>query len=329
MVERESPALLAVIEKQGAVISRAQALRGGLSRHAVGYRIRVGGPWQPILPGVYLTLTGQPTLAQREMAAVLYGGQPTVITGLAAVRHLGLPVTGSELIDILVPAARQCRSVSYVAVHRTRQYPKRVMRRGLIQFALPARAVADASRWMTSLRDVRALVSGAVQDRKCTVDELLAELRCGPQHGSALLRKVLAEVADGSRSAPEAELRVLIKKAGLPMPLFNPKLYLPDGTFLAQVDAWWPEAGVAIEIDSKRWHIRPEDWERTMDRHTRLGQYSIVSLHFTPYRLRKDPAFVVTQMRNAYNSGIARPRLNITARPVTSRDLMDVASSRL
>jgi hypothetical protein len=328
MVERDTPAVRALIDKQGAVVSRAQALRGGLSRHAVGHRIRVGGPWQPILPGVYLTLTGQPTLAQREMAAVLYGGRPTVITGLAAARHSGLSGIESEVIDILVPAARQCRSVSYVAVHRTTHYPKLVMRSGLIQFALPARAVADASRWMTSLRDVRALVASAVQDRKCTIDELLEELRCGPRQGSGLLRKALSEVSDGTRSAPEAELRVLVKRAGLPMPLFNPKLYLPNGTFLAQVDAWWPEAGVAIEIDSKRWHIRPDDWERTMDRHTTLGQYSIVSLHFTPYRLRKDPAFVITRMRNAYNSGIARPRLNITARPVAGQDPMNVAASR-
>jgi hypothetical protein len=37
----------------------------------------------------------------------------------------------------------------------------------------------------------------------------------------ALLRKVILEAAAGIRSAPEAELRDLIVKAALPMPLFN------------------------------------------------------------------------------------------------------------
>lgn len=49
-----------------------------------------------------------------------------------------------------------------------------------------------------------------------------------------------------------------------------------------------------------------------MDRHDQLSQYSIVTLHFTPHKLRSDQAFVLTKMKNAYKSGIARPRLRIT-----------------
>ena len=98
------------------------------------------------------------------------------------------------------------------------------------------------------------------------------------------------------------------------MPLFNPRLY--DGaTFIAQPDAWWPEASVAIEVDSKRWHFREADWEHTMDRHSDLGQYSIVTLHFTPHKIRTEPGIVMARMANAYNSGIQRPRLPIRAVP--------------
>jgi hypothetical protein len=52
-----------------------------------------------------------------------------------------------------------------------------------------------------------------------------------------------------------------------------------------------------------------------MDRHDQLSQYSIVTLHFTPHKLRSDQAFVITKMKNAYKSGIARPRLRITTLP--------------
>jgi hypothetical protein len=315
MLDREPPALRALIAKQSAVVTRAQALRGGLSHHAVSHRLRAGGPWQPLLPGVYLTVTGKPTQRQREIAAVMYGGTYAVITGLAAVRHHRMPGPETDAVDLLVPARRQCRSVSYVVVHRTTRMPKLVMGPPEVSYALPARAVADAARWLTELREVRALVAGAVQSRRCTLDELAEELREGPRQDSRLFRVVLSEVADGVLSAPEAELRELIIKAGLPLPLFNPWLYLADGTFIGRPDAWWPEAGVAVEVDSKRWHFWEADWERTMDRHTDLGQYSIVSLHFTPHKIRTEPKTVMDKMANAYNSGIQRPRLPIKAVP--------------
>jgi hypothetical protein len=56
-------------------------------------------------------------------------------------------------------------------------------------------------------------------------------------------------VAEGIRSTAEGDLRDLIRAARLPMPLFNASLYVGD-TFLAIPDAWWPEAGVAAEVDS-------------------------------------------------------------------------------
>jgi hypothetical protein len=181
------------------------------------------------------------------------------------------------------------------------------------RYATPARAAADAARWVADVREARAVIAGAVQNGAAAMREIEEEFREGPIRDAALLRVVLSEIRDGARSAPEAELRVLIKKARLPTPLFNPDLFLAGGEFIARPDAWWPDAGVAIEIDSGRWHLNPDAWERTMDRPTRLGEHAIVTLHFTPHKLRSDPAFVMAKMTNAYRSGIARPRLPITA----------------
>lgn len=313
MASKEPAPLRALIQQQEFVVARSQALTAGMTSHALAHRLRRGGPWQPILPGVYLTVTGTPTQVQREMAAMLYGGPRTVISGAAALRHHRLPAPQSDVVDILIPLHRRRQSISYVMVHRTTHMPALVIGPPLRSYSLPARAAADAARWLTDLRDVRALVAGAVQNKGCTVGELDAELRAGGLRDSGLLRTVLAEVADGVRSGPEAELRVLIRKAGLPAPMFNPSLYLLDGTFIARPDAWWPEAGVAIEVDSRRWHMDPDRWEHTMDRHTEMGQHSIVTLHFTPHKLRTDPAFVMAKMTGAYNSGITRPRLPIRA----------------
>jgi hypothetical protein len=318
MAKSEPDALRELIGKQDYVISRAQARSAGLTEDALRHRLRVGGPWRVCLPGVYLTVTGSPTPVQRETAALLYAGPRSVITGAAALRYHRLPAPERELIDVLVPVKVQRRSVSDVSLHRTARMPAWIYGPPHRRYATPARAAADAARWMADLREARAVIAGTVQNGAATVSEVEEELRAGAIRGSGLLRVVLTEIRDGARSAPEAELRVLIKKAGLPMPLFNPELFLASGEFLARPDAWWPDAGVAIEIDSRRWHMNPDAWERTMDRHTRLGEQAIVTLHFTPHKLRSDPAFVMTKMANAYRSGIARPRLRITAVPAAA-----------
>jgi hypothetical protein len=318
MAKSEPDALRALIRQQDYVVSRGQALGAGLTEDALRHRLRAGGPWRICLPGVYLTVTGTPTPVQRETAAVLYAGPRSVITGAAALRYHRLPAPEREIIDVLVPVRVQRQSVSDVSLHRTARIPTWVYGPQHRRYATPARAAADAARWLTDVREARAVIAGAVQNRATPVGELWEELRAGPIRDSALLRVALSETGDGVRSAPEAELRVLIKKARLPMPLFNPTLLLPSGKVLARPDAWWPDAGVAIEIDSRRWHMNPDDWERTMDRHSRLGEHGIVTLHFTPHKLRTDPASVMAKMTNAYKSGIARPRLRITAVPAAA-----------
>jgi hypothetical protein len=318
MQGQEARRLLALIEAQRQVVSRAQALRGGMSPHAIAHRLRPGGPWRHLLPGVYQTSTGTPTQVQREIAALLYAGPRSVITGGSALRHYRLPAPRSDHIDVLVPLQARRQGTADVQLHRTARLPELVDALPNRRYALPHRAAADTARWLTNLREARAVIAGAVQNGACTVGQLTEELNAGPIRDSALLRSVLAEVGAGVRSAPEAELRELIKRAGLPPPLLNPRLYLPDGTFLGSPDAWWAEAALAVEVDSKRWHLSPDDWERTMDRHSRFGAHAIVTLHFTPHQLRADPASVIAAMRNAYQAGIARPRLPITALPAAA-----------
>jgi hypothetical protein len=271
----EPLALQRLIRQQDSVVSRAQALRAGLSRHAIGYRLRDGGPWRVLLPAVYLALPGAPTQAQWETAAVLYAGPYAMITGAAALRFYEfreIPRRDGDAVDLLLPARFQRASTGCVRVHRTSHMPP-MWSKGpsARRYAFPARAVVDTARWL--------------------------------------------EATDGVRSAPEAELRDLIIKARMPLPLFNPRLYLPSGKFIACPDAWWPDAGVAIEIDSRRWHLSPDDWERTMARHSDLGQYGIVTLHATPHQLRTAPAPFLCKAANAYKAGMERPRLNILTLP--------------
>jgi very-short-patch-repair endonuclease len=311
-------ALAATLRVQDNVISRQQALACGLSRKALAYRIRPDGPWQRLLPGSYVAHTGLPTAEQKDMAALLYAGPGSVLTGPAALR--GLRVTAAEpgRRDVLVPSSRRPRSVGFVTIHRTTRMPERVVCEGRRLYTLPARALADTARDMTSLREVRALIAGALQRGDCRLGMLAAELREGQVRDSALLRQVLAEAADGIRSVVEAEFKDLIERARLPRPLFNAQLFAAGGTFIAKPDAWWPDAGVAAEVDSRQWHLRPADWEKTMRRHAMMSRHGILVLHFTPGQIRSDPATVIAVITDALSAGRARPPLRIRAMPAAA-----------
>jgi hypothetical protein len=290
------------------VVTRQQVLAAGLSHQVLHRRVRTGGRWQRLLPGTYLTVTGTPTHDQRDTAALLYAGPGSTLTGISALRRHGVSGLDAGVVHVLVPVSRRRRSAGYVVMQRTRRLPELVCYEGPVQFALPARAVADAVRDCRDLAEVRAIVAASVQSRRCTVDQLSAELTMGPIRGSALLRAALAEVADGTRSGPEAELRDLIRKGRLPAPLWNPSLFC--GTeFLARPDAWWPEAGVAVEVDSRQWHLSPEHWEQTMRRHARMTALGILVLHFSPRQIRGEPQEVLAVMREALlsRSGQAPP----------------------
>jgi hypothetical protein len=307
--QHHQDSLFRILEQQLEVITRRQALDVGLTRHALQYRLRLGGPWRSLLPGVYMAASGTPTTLQQEMAALLYAGSGSMITGPAALRchHIGKAVP--DLIDVLVPADRKRRDARFVRLHRTTRTPERIWQVGPVRYTLLPRAVADAARDMASLRDVRALVADAVQRGRCPVPELAAELTEGQKSGSALFRAALADVAEGIRSVAEADLKDLLVKARVPMPLFNPSLFGADETFIAKPDAWWPELGIAIEVDSREWHLSPEDHAHTLARGRLMGRYQIVVLRFTPNQLRSEPAVVIEEIRRTLEGARGRPPL--------------------
>ena len=309
----EQERLTELVRRQHGVISRDQALGCGLTRKALAYRIRAGGPWQRLLPGVYLAGTGTASAEQRNVAALLHAGPRSVLTGLAAVQRHSFRVAAPGVVTVLVPAAARRQSVGFVQVQRTTRMPADFCVDGEVRFVLAARAVADAARSIRSGREVRALVAQAIQQQRCSIAMLVDELDQGPAKGSGLLRAALAEVEVGIRSVPEGYLRALLKRARVPMPVFNARLYV-GSTLIAVADAWWPEAGVVAEVDSREYHYSAEDWQGTMRRHDRLVAHGVLLLHFTPKQIRGQPEEVVAQIRAALAAGRGRARLPITHR---------------
>jgi very-short-patch-repair endonuclease len=302
-----------VLRRQYFVIGREQALACGLTEMALAHRIRAGGPWQRLLPGVYLAWPGTASAEQREMAALLHAGPRSALTGLAAVRRHGFRVPAASVVSVVVPVEVRRQSVGFVRVQRSTRMPTEVCMDGEIRYVLAARGVGDAARSLKVGRDVRALVAQAVQQQRCSMAMLTTELEEGPAWGSGLLRAALAEVRDGIRSVPEGDLRALLRRGRVAMPKFNARLY-DGGKLIAVADAWWADAGVAAEVDSREYHYSAEDWQKTMRRHDRLVAQGVLLLHFTPKQIRDRPDEVVDQIRAALVAGRGRPPLPITFR---------------
>lgn len=303
-----------MLRTQCDLITRSQVLNAGMSEASLRNRLRSAGPWKVVLPGIYLSHSGLLTVGQREAAAVLYAGPGSIITGAAAVLRHGLNWQSSETVDVLVPHANKRQSKGFVRVHRTSRVPEAPVRIDGLEWAPPARAVADTVRGHIELRAVRELVASAVQQRRCTVGHLIAELRAGPTQGSGALRAALEEVADGVASGAEGDLRKLIKGGRLPDPMYNPRLYV-GSDFLAQPDLYWRDAGVAGEVDSREWHLSPELWARTLERHAKMSAQGIIVVHYTPRRIRTDGARVLAELRSAIEAGRRRSELTVRVIP--------------
>jgi hypothetical protein len=306
--------LAATLARQHGIVARRQALDCAMTAKALRYRTRHDGPWEIVLPGVYATNRGRLTEKQRAVAAFLYAGRGIAITGTAAMAWHGLRQQQGELIEVLVPLQYKRSDAGFARLLRTSIMPGVDFQDGAVSYVPLDRAITDAARRLSDMSEIRDLIASGVQRGKVGIWELARELDLGPRQGSARLRLALAEVSEGVRSVAEADLRSLVKQFRLPDPLYNPKLFVA-GEFLAMPDAWWPDFGVAAEVESKAWHLSPADWQRTLDRQARMSAEGIHVLPFPPVQLRT----ARQQVARAIRAALARsqgPLVNITTRPL-------------
>jgi hypothetical protein len=297
---------------QYGVVSRGQLVECGMNDIVLRHLLRKQGGWQIMLPGIYLTMRGEATIDQRDMAALLYAGRGSVITGSAAVWRHGLPCGDLDAVDVLIPADAHRKSTGFVRIQRTTRMPATHRTEGKIRFAYLPRAVGDAARGMRDFRDVQALVCATVQRTRVTVPHLITELNDGPAAGTRLFRAALAEVSEGVRSNAEADLKKLIDRSDIEKPIYNPKLYLPDGTPLCSPDLWWERHGVVGEVDSLAFHFKAKDYENTTKRHNRIERAGVHLLHWLPSTIKNEPNAVLRDIRATLATATSPPTKLIT-----------------
>jgi len=222
------------------------------------------------------------SVGQDVLAACLAAGPDAAASHRSAAAVLGLRDVdwGSPEITAAVGCRRPLAGVT---VHRSVLAAADVGRRGPIPVTRPARTLLD-------LAGVEpALVEGALDDalvRGLTTLGSLGRMldRAGGhgRAGTALLRDLVTERQAGLRSteSPLEDRPVrLLRRHGLPGPVRQHEVLLPDGT-LVRLDLAYPDLKLGIEADGRIWHSGRADFSRDRRRANRLAAIGWTMLRY-------------------------------------------------
>lgn len=313
---RLPPDLLSLAEQQRGLLTTAQLAQAGVSRACV--RWNLGRSWRLPLPRVVAVFTGALDPGQRLVAAQLWAGPEAQLGSVTAARWHGFDVPDDGIVRLLVPEGSTSRREGFAVRRRTTRLDPHPWTRGPITACSRARALVDAARELREPDVVRELILCSTQQRRVRESDLRHELEAGPVRGSAVVRRALDDVATGAWSIPEGEvLRELATSALLPRVWPNPLLIACDGTVLPSPDFWLDDVALAGQVHSRRYHLRDELWEGTVEADTLLGEYGIPVLAVTPTGFRRDPAAFRARVERAWElrrrSG-SRPDVRMTPR---------------
>jgi hypothetical protein len=299
--------VIAAASVQHGLLTAAQLATLGVTRSSISRSDRLGGMFSRVLPGVHrIDGRGPLSRAQRDQAALLYAGPASVLTAGAVlhgyrIRALEHPAFRfDDRVHTLVPHQTHRASHGFVTVERTRFMPAHREKDGL-RVAVLARAVLDAARRCSDEGAVRALIFEVVQRGLVAPESLEDERRRGQIRGSRFARLALEEVFAGVRSVAEGDVRLAFLARGWNDLLFNPRLYLPDGAFLACPDAYHP-SGVCLEVDSREHHFSVDSWEATMRRGASMTAGGLAVIHVPPSRFRREPDAVIDEFARAVDA---------------------------
>ena len=298
--------------------------------HAVGLRDRVAlasssssvsrwlaqGALVLVHPGVVALGDRVDDWHVRARAAVLWARGPLSHLSALALHEL-VPVPPPGPVHVTVSADRWPRGSAGVVAHRTTLRVPMTRVRGLPVLE-PARSLVDAWAWASSPRLnsgaavelplVRQAMIEAARTHAVDATEVQEASAAQRRHaGSAELRRLLALVRGGCQSELEIwGVTHVLQLAGLAPAVQQHRVFLPSGRYV-DLDAAWPEARVAVELDGAAFHGSREQRERDLRRDTALAALGWVVLRFSYRRLTTDPEGCRRRHRGRCSSAPGRP----------------------
>jgi hypothetical protein len=287
--------LAALAGRQHGVVSvrQLETLLGyseGAIRKAVA-----SGRLHPLYCGVYAV--GHTVLSRRGrcLAAVLAVGPGSLLSYWTAGWLWGLVLAEPTAFHVTAPGPRRLRDRTPVFVHRARNLvdEDRRLEEG-IPVTSPARTYLD----LAEIAHPRLLPKLLKRGEDLELLDALAVHACCERsrghRGAKPLTRALAIYRPSARvlrSAVEERFLALVEAAHLPLPSTN--------FFVAghEVDAYWPEHGLAVEIDTYGTHGGRASFESDRERDAELIEAGIATIRITEHMLDARPEVVAARLR--------------------------------
>jgi very-short-patch-repair endonuclease len=289
------PLVPSVALDQDGLFTYPQALAAGWSPYRIR-RLLAVGQWTRVVGPVLAAATTVPTYRRRSRAATLATGG--VLSHEAGLVLWGFPdVAPSPPLHVSVASCVQLR-VPGIRLHRRAVEPQHCTVRYGIPVTTRDRAVVDCALAWPRPR-AADLLDRALRERWVTLDILAAHVReARGRHGVPQLRELVADAWRGTRSEAERALARILDRAGIRGWRTNQPMTLPDGTAV-EIDVWFPEQRLAVEVDGLAWHVTPERFRGDRVRQNRLVLAGITVLRFTWADLTTAPDRVAVTVERA------------------------------
>ncbi len=232
-------------QRQQGRVTVAQLHHLGLARWTIALWIEQGR-LQPVLPRVYAVGHNAPSREAGLWAAVLFAGPGAMLSHGTAAHWLGLIDYPPRKIEVSTP--RQVRSLQSIRVYGRRPELERQTHKGVPVTAIPMMMVDLAAT--SKLRVVNRALGQLDFQKLLDVDSLLEACGSG-RRGAKRLRQAIEEYDPRRKYANgplEEAFYALCKRRRLPLPVLNTYVY--D----IKADAYWPEQGLVVELDSELAH---------------------------------------------------------------------------
>jgi very-short-patch-repair endonuclease len=251
------PRLQSYAKLHGGVVTRKQAIKAGMSRHAIEWRLQAGR-WQQAYRGVYATFTGPLDRTARLWAAVLYAGRGAVLSYETAGELQKLVDKPAPVIHLTVPANRRVTQVKGLVIHVSDQGWRLPFPHGVLPATLPEDTIIDLAESADDVDDVYGWVTRAFgRDITGDVKMRIAIGRRIRLRWRSELEEAIAAGAGGAHSALELRWDRDVEQAhGLPAARRQVRFRKQSGSS-GYRDRVYAEYGVIIELDGKKAH--PEE----------------------------------------------------------------------
>ena len=268
--------IAALASKQYGYVTRAQLMALGMGSRAIDYRIATGS-LIPVYAGVYAVGHVPVGPLPRAYAAVLACGDRAVLSHGSAATLWGFDKGWRRPYEVTVPTLHKRDGIK---VHRSRMLARCDITRQLgIPVTSPARTVLDCSPRLTGKRLSR-FVNDALRTPYLHVPDLADVLNRNPTHpGTRLIRP---HVHAPTNSPLEDDFLAFARRYRLPMPVTNTYL------FGYEIDVLYPRERVIVEIDSARFHLDRDSFERDRKRDVVMLAAGYVTVRLTDERMKHD-----------------------------------------